>query len=147
LLQSIWAIPCKPGPTPTELRQSMVTDLVSFNICYRDKCLMNFYVSRFKKKYCFILEIFKFFWGHYHQDIAFFVTFISHQGYIRLAWKFDHEHISSRGTSHKKISSRGWTTDERPNTISGATKLSIFEGEGELKENNSKLFTTRFVLA
>ena len=55
----------------------MMTDLASFYICYSDKCLTNFYTSRLKK-YCTILEIFKFFQRHYDPNKRIFCDFLWH---------------------------------------------------------------------
>ncbi len=53
----------------------MIANLASFYICYRGKYSMNFYASHLKK-YCFILKIFKFFWGQYRQKRCSFSVFL-----------------------------------------------------------------------
>ncbi len=102
----------------------MIADWAHIYICYKGKCLMNFYASRLKQ-YCTVREIFKFFWRHYRQKID-FMWHISNQRNIRLAWNFYCTYISSQYTSHTKLRPNEWNFAALTNTTKYRTKLAFF---------------------
>ncbi len=87
---------------------------------------MNFYASRLKK-YCTVLEIFKFFWGHYRRKSAFFATSIFQQRHIRLDFNFCCKYVSCWPSIPKKISLNEWTVNELTNAARRPIKLSFFD--------------------
>ena len=58
--------------------------------------------------------------------LQFFVSFVSHQGYIHWAWNFYCEYIICSSTSSKNMSSKEWTINESTNIARYGTKLSFF---------------------